>query len=100
MNEKPKRSAREALSEIARELGVRRRCYGRWVQDGKLSDVDATDRMERLERALELVEKYVSLEDLPPPPNPIRITAAAIESAVRRRAETAVQEGVSPELVT
>jgi hypothetical protein len=56
--------------------------------------------MERLERALELVEKYVSLEDLPPPPNPIRITAAAIESAVRRRAETAVQEGVSPELVT
>jgi predicted site-specific integrase-resolvase len=41
----------EALSEVSRELQVRRRCYHRWIQDGKLSTVDARDRIERLEAA-------------------------------------------------
>jgi len=59
---KVNRSSREALSEVLRELGVRRRCYGRWVADGKLSDVDAQDRLERLEKAADIVERAVMLE--------------------------------------
>jgi len=47
----------EALSEVSRELGVRMRCYDRWVDDGKLSSVDATDRYCRLEAA----KKYLQL---------------------------------------
>ena len=60
--QKVNRSSREALSEVLRELGVRRRCYGRWVADGKLSDVDAQDRLERLEKAADIVERAVLLE--------------------------------------
>jgi hypothetical protein len=41
---------------------VRRRCYTRWVADGKLSQVDATDRLERLEKALDICERAVLLE--------------------------------------
>lgn len=59
------RSAREAHSEVMRELGVRRRCYGRWVADGKLSDIDAQDRLERLEKAAEIIEKLILLEGVP-----------------------------------
>jgi hypothetical protein len=74
------RSAREALSEIQRELGVRRRCYTRWIADGKLSDVDATDRIERLEKAADIVERCILLESDAPvvriavKPAPERIT--------------------------
>lgn len=45
------RSVAEALSECQRELKVRDRCYDRWIDDGKLSQVEATDRMERLQMA-------------------------------------------------
>jgi hypothetical protein len=38
----------EALSEIEREVAVRLRCFDRWVADGKLSYVDARDRLRRL----------------------------------------------------
>jgi hypothetical protein len=38
----------EALSEIEREVAVRQRCFDRWVADGKLSYVDASDRLRRL----------------------------------------------------
>jgi hypothetical protein len=36
-----------ALSEVEREMHVRERCYGRWVEEGKLSRIDAKDRMDR-----------------------------------------------------
>ena len=72
------RSSKEALSEINRELGVRRRCYTRWISDGKLDSVEATDRMERMERAAEIVERSCLLESelvQPPiqstPPGPV-----------------------------
>lgn len=58
-----KRSLEEAMSEVNRELQVRRRCYGRWIQDGKLSSVEATDRVERLEKALDELEKLSLLRD-------------------------------------
>jgi hypothetical protein len=46
------RTIKEAISECERELGVRNRCYERWVKEGKLSGVDATDRLDRLEAAI------------------------------------------------
>lgn len=53
----------EALDEVTRELNVRRRCYHRWVEDGRLSKTDAKDRLERLEAA----EAYLAkLNDLQP----------------------------------
>jgi hypothetical protein len=46
----------ESISEVKRELQVRLRCYDRWVEDGKLTDVDATDRYCRLQSALTYLE--------------------------------------------
>lgn len=46
------RSQEEACSEVQREVEVRRRLYDRWVSEGKLSHVDAHDRLERLLAAL------------------------------------------------
>ena len=48
----PQRSLDEAISELERELLVRKRCYGQWVKDGKMTRVDAIDRFERHETAL------------------------------------------------
>ena len=36
-----------ALGECQRELQVRERCYPRWVEEGKMSRIDAKDRMSR-----------------------------------------------------
>lgn len=47
------RSIEEAISEVDRELKVRYRCYEKWVREGKLSDVDARDRVDRLESAID-----------------------------------------------
>ncbi len=46
------RTLEEAISEIERELQVRLRCYDRWVKEGKMSGVDAKDRLERIQSAL------------------------------------------------
>ena len=56
------RPAKEALSECKRELKVRERCYRRWIDDGKLSETDAADRLERLWTAINLLDKLVSLQ--------------------------------------
>lgn len=42
------RSVEEALSEVERECQVRNRIYGKWIQDGKISRIDAADRGERM----------------------------------------------------
>ena len=52
------RTLQEAISEAQRELRVRERCFGRWVEDGKLDPVDATDRLERLQSAVIYLEHY------------------------------------------
>lgn len=46
------RTLEEAVSEVQREIEVRRRLYDTWVSNGKLSRVDAHDRLERLLSAL------------------------------------------------
>ena len=44
-----------ALGEIERELQVRERCFPRWVEEGKMSRIDAKDRMSRQIQARELL---------------------------------------------
>jgi hypothetical protein len=51
-NEHMNRRIDEALSELEREAHVRMRCYDRWIQEGKVSRVDAWDRLERLVSAI------------------------------------------------
>ena len=58
------RSVEEAISEVSRELQVRRRCYARWVLDGKLSNIDARDRLERLEAAETYLTAFGKQEEI------------------------------------
>ena len=44
-----------ALGEVQRELQVRERCYPRWTEEGKMSRIDAKDRMSRQIMAEELL---------------------------------------------
>jgi len=44
-----------ALGEISREKQVRERCYPRWVEEGKMSRIDAKDRMSRQIMAEEIL---------------------------------------------
>lgn len=44
-----------ALGECQRELQVRERCYPRWTEEGKMSRIDAKDRMSRQLMAVELL---------------------------------------------
>lgn len=48
------RSVAEAADELRRELEIRRRCFDRWVSEGRLSLTDAHDRLERLLTAVKL----------------------------------------------
>jgi len=58
INEQPARPLNEAISECSRELKVRERCYARWVSEGKLTDVDAQDRYDRMASAIVWMERY------------------------------------------
>jgi hypothetical protein len=42
------RDIHQAIAEVERECNVRFKCFDRWVADGRLSEVDARDRLERL----------------------------------------------------
>jgi len=46
----------EALSELEREKNVRMRCYERWVQEGRLTAVDARDRLDRIIAAIHFLK--------------------------------------------
>jgi hypothetical protein len=46
------RSVKEAYSEVSRELQVRERCFDDWVSKGKMTDIDAQDRFDRMASAL------------------------------------------------
>jgi len=77
-----KRSLKEAASELTRELQVRRRCFGRWVSDGKLTEVEALDRMERMEAALVCVERSAILAEIPSPPDVAPSAGPVIRAAL------------------
>lgn len=55
MEPKTSRCRQEAVDELTRELNVRRRCFPRWIADGRVSQTDAQDRLDRLASALELI---------------------------------------------
>lgn len=44
-----------AQDELVREFQVRKRCFAKWVSDGRLSMTDALDRLNRLGVAIKLV---------------------------------------------
>lgn len=56
------RQVGEALAECIREMQVRERCYDRWVADGKMTDVDAQDRFDRLGSAVQILTDIYSTE--------------------------------------
>ena len=49
-------TAREAATELRREIHQRARVYPRWVADGRLEQREADRRAARMQRALEIVE--------------------------------------------
>lgn len=55
MEPKTQRHIQEAVDEVERELNVRRRCFPRWVAEGRVSRTDAQDRIDRLATALEVL---------------------------------------------
>jgi len=65
MEPKRQRDLVEAVDECQRELNVRRRCFPRWVADGRVSATDAQDRVDRLATAIEHLQKLIlkPLED-------------------------------------
>ena len=54
----PKRPITEAIDEVHRELEVRRRIYGNWVSEGKLTYQEARNRGERMEAALQWLRDH------------------------------------------
>lgn len=52
------RSVEEASSELVREMDVRRRLYDKWVAEGRMSWVDAHDRLERHLTAIMVLAAY------------------------------------------
>lgn len=61
----PSRSLTEAIDEIFRELQVRKRCFPRWIDEGKISRTDAQDRIARQESALAYLESLRPAESTP-----------------------------------
>lgn len=61
----PSRSLTEAIDEVFRELQVRKRCFPRWIEDGKISRTDAQDRIARQESALAYLETLRPADSTP-----------------------------------
>lgn len=55
----------EAHDELRRENEVRKRCYGKWIDEGRLSRSDARDRTARMDAAIEIIKKCLDMHDLP-----------------------------------
>lgn len=55
MEPKRERSVQEALDECTRELNIRKRCFPRWIEDGRVSPTDAQDRLDRLASAVDML---------------------------------------------
>lgn len=61
----PSRSLTEAVDEIFRELQVRKRCFPKWIDEGRISRTDAQDRIARQESALAYLERLRDAESSP-----------------------------------
>jgi uncharacterized protein YifN (PemK superfamily) len=49
----------EILQEIGRELAIRRDCFPRWVQQGKLTQKLADERINRMQAAYEYLMNHM-----------------------------------------
>jgi hypothetical protein len=59
------RSIQEARDECLRELALRRRCFDRWIAEGKISATDAQDRLDRMNTAVIELDKICELRQVP-----------------------------------
>lgn len=55
----------EAGTELDREMGVRERCFPKWIDDGRMSRIDAKDRYKRMEIAQQLVNFMLDIGGKP-----------------------------------
>lgn len=58
-----------ARAEVAREFNVRKRCFPRWVEDGRMTAFEAKERLERQAAACFFLERLaggVPAEDKSP----------------------------------
>lgn len=69
MEPRTKRPLQEALDEVERELNVRRRCFPRWVAEGRVSRTDAQDRVDRLASAMEALSNQLTTAQQQAQPN-------------------------------
>src|SRR5262245_66159950 len=60
-NQHMNRDLDQALAEVEREIHVRVKCFDKWVAEGKLSWMDAFDRMERAISAVKHLRDYHTL---------------------------------------
>jgi hypothetical protein len=63
MEAKTIRNITEAIDEVHRELCVRKRCFPRWIRDGRVSKTDAQDRVDRLATAFDLLTSMAAMPD-------------------------------------
>lgn len=63
-SEHESRGLEEAISELEREAQVRKRCYDRWMGEGRISYIDACDRQERLLSAIAQLRKVLDLQEV------------------------------------
>jgi hypothetical protein len=59
------RSFQEALDELAREIQVRERCFPKWINEGRVSNSDAKDRLQRLIKAAEVLQLIIDKGETP-----------------------------------
>ena len=60
MQPKSVRTQQEALDELIREMNVRKRCFTRWIADGRVSATDAQDRLDRIATAVTMLHAMSS----------------------------------------
>jgi hypothetical protein len=59
LEQTPPADLEAALQELSRELQVRERCFPRWVTDGRLSKIDAKERLTRQILACKIVSNVL-----------------------------------------
>lgn len=58
LNEVSEQDIRNCADELRREINVRERIYGRWIDEGKLTISTAKSQLESMELALAIVQEH------------------------------------------
>ena len=67
----------EAVSEVKRELAIRKRFYPKWINSGRLKEEDATRQIARMQAALHIMNEL--LESKSGPTALFRLRTEAVE---------------------